>query len=68
MSTEYIPKTQAIIEVMQRAGTGRAIVEKRMTALEATGAIQFIDDPRDSRKKLITRAHLEVVVRSMVPA
>ena len=55
MSVEYLLKTAAVVEVMQRTGAGRFIVEKRMSELESNGAIRFVDDPRDSRKKLIVR-------------
>ena len=52
MSVEYLLKTAAVVEVMQRTGAGRFIVEKRMSKLESSRAIRFVDDPRDSRKKL----------------
>ena len=68
MSTSYTPKTTAVIEIMQQLGVGRSIVEKRMTELEAAGKIHFIDDPRDSRKKLISKADVETVVRALTPA
>lgn len=68
MSTEYILKTAAVLEVMQRTGAGRFIVEKRMSELESSGQIRFVDDPRDSRKKLISRTDVEIVVRVLSPA
>ena len=52
---------------MQQLRVGRSIVEKRMTELESTGKIRFIDDPRDSRKKLISRQDLETVIRALTP-
>ncbi len=68
MAVEYMLKTQAVLEVMQRTGAGRFIVEKRMSELESSGQIRFIDDPRDSRKKLISREHVEAVVHALTPA
>ncbi len=67
MAVEYMLKTQAVLEVMQRTGAGRFIVEKRMSELESSGQIRFIDDPRDSRKKLISREHVEAVVQALTP-
>jgi hypothetical protein len=68
MSVEYLLKTAAVVEVMQRTGAGRFIVEKRMSELESSGAIRFVDDPRDSRKKLISRADVETVVKALSPS
>lgn len=68
MATNYTPKTTAVIEIMQQLGVGRSIVEKRMTELEVSGKIKFIDDPRDSRKKLISSEDIETVVRALTPA
>lgn len=67
MSTEYIPKTQAVLEIMQRVGMGRFGVERKINELEATGQIRFIDDPRDIRKKLISRQHIEVIIEALKP-
>ncbi len=68
MSVEYLLKTAAVVEVMQRTGAGRFIVEKRMSELESSRAIRFVDDPRDSRKKLISRADVETVVKALSPS
>lgn len=67
MATEYTPKTTAVIEIMQLLSVGRSIVEKKMTELESTGKIRFIDDPRDSRKKLISRKDIEAVIQALTP-
>jgi hypothetical protein len=67
VGTEYTPKTAAVIEIMQQLGVGRSIVEKRMTELESSGKIRFVDDPRDSRKKLISRQDIETVIRALTP-
>lgn len=61
-------KTAAVIEIMQRTGVGRFVVERKMNELEGAGDIRFIDDPRDIRKKLISREHVEEVVRSLTPS
>jgi transposase len=66
--TEYMLKTQAVFEVIQRTGAGRFIVEKRMSEMESSGQIRFVDDPRDSRKKLISREHVELVVQALTPS
>lgn len=68
MSTQYVLKTQAVLEVMQRTGAGRFIVEKRMSELESSGQIRFVDDPRDSRKKLISRQDVDTVAQALTPA
>jgi hypothetical protein len=68
MSVDYLLKTAAVVEVMQRTGAGRFIVEKRMAELESSSVIRFADDPRDSRKKLISRADVETVVRALSPS
>jgi hypothetical protein len=67
MSTSYLLKTQAVLEVMQRTGAGRFIVERRMSEMESSGQIRFVDDPRDSRKKLISREDVEQVARALTP-
>ncbi len=68
MSTEYIPKTQAVIEIMQRTGVGRFVVERQINRMEEAGHIRFVDDPRDIRKKLISREHVEAIVHALTPA
>jgi hypothetical protein len=68
MGTEYMLKTQAVTEVMQRTGAGRFIVEKRMAEMESSGQIRFADDPRDSRKKLISKEDVEQVIQALTPA
>jgi hypothetical protein len=65
MATKYVAKTAAVTGVMQATGAGRFIIEKKMTELEASGRIKFIDDPRDSRRKLITKEHVEDVIRAL---
>jgi hypothetical protein len=65
VSTQYILKTQAVLEVMQRTGAGRFIVEKRMAEMESSGQIKFVEDPRDSRKKLISGSDVEKVVQAL---
>jgi len=67
MSMQFIPKTQAVFEIMQRTGVGRFVVEKKMNEMEGSGQIRFIDDPRDDRKKLISREHVEAIVSVLTP-
>jgi len=68
MNTQYVGKSAAVIEVMQRTGVGRFVVERKMNELEGAGQIHFLDDPRDIRKKLISRIDVERVVQSLTPA
>ena len=68
MAMQYVPKTQAVIEIMQRTGVGRFVVERQMNRMEEAGHIRFVDDPRDIRKKLISREHLEEIIRALTPA
>jgi hypothetical protein len=65
MLDQYVTKTEAVLDVMQRTNSGRFIVEKKMNELESTGRIRFVEDPRDSRRKLISREHVEEVVRTL---
>ncbi len=46
-------------------GDGRQVVEKKMVELEARGIITFEDDPGDTRKKLISRAHVNAVIAAL---
>lgn len=65
MLDQYVTKTEAVLDVMNRTNTGRFIVEKKMNELESLGQIKFVEDPRDSRRKLISREHVEVVVHAL---
>jgi hypothetical protein len=65
MLDDYLTKTDAVLAIMQRTRSGRFIVEKRMNELESTGKIRFIEDPRDSRRKLISKEDVEEVVRAL---
>ncbi len=67
MNTQYIPKTQAVIEIMQRTEVGRFVIERQINRMEESGQIRFVDDPRDIRKKLISREHIEAVVSALTP-
>jgi hypothetical protein len=65
MSIEYLPKTQAVIEIMQRTSVGRFVVERQLNRMEEAGQIRFVDDPKDIRKKLISRDHVEAVIQAL---
>lgn len=67
MSDPYLPKTQAVSEIMQRTNVGRFAVERKMNEMEGAGQIAFLDDPRDIRKKLISREHIEAIIRALTP-
>ncbi len=65
MPTEYITKSQAIMEIMQRTGYGRFVIEKRMENLLGAGQIKLLDDPGDRRKQRISREDVETIVNSL---
>jgi hypothetical protein len=65
MLDDYMTKTEAVLSVMQRTQSGRFIVEKKMNELESLGRIRFVEDPRDTRRKLISKEHVEEVVRAL---
>jgi DNA-binding MarR family transcriptional regulator len=65
MADEYVTKGQAMSEIMQATGYGRQAIEKKMVELEAKGLISYEDDPGDTRKKLISRTHVQVVISSL---
>jgi transposase len=67
MNTQYVGKTAAVLEIMQRTGVGRFVIERKMNEMEGAGQIRFVDDPRDIRKKLISKEHVEEVVRALSP-
>jgi hypothetical protein len=61
----YVTKSQAVIEIMQRTGYGRFVVEKKMSELLGAGTIRYVDDPGDSRRKLISNQHVAEVIRAL---
>jgi hypothetical protein len=63
--SDYVTKSQAVIEIMQRTGYGRFVIEKKMSELVGAGQIRFLDDPGDSRRKLISKQHVEVLIRTL---
>jgi len=65
MAEEYLTKTQAITEIMQRTGYGRFVIEKRIENLLGAGEIRLIDDPGDRRKQRISRTDMQKVVDSL---
>jgi hypothetical protein len=67
MNAEYLTKTQAVLEIMQRTGVGRFAIERKMNEMEGAGQIRFLDDPRDIRKKLISRDHVEAIIKALNP-
>lgn len=50
---------------MQRTGYGRFIIEKKVSELVGAGKIRFLDDPGDSRPKLISKQHVEIIIRAL---
>lgn len=65
MSTRYVPKTQAVIDIMQATGYGRFVIEKRIEKLLGAGSIKLVDDPGDRRRQLISETDIQVVINSL---
>jgi hypothetical protein len=65
MNAQYLTKTEAIIEVMQKTGYGRFVIEKRIEKLVGAGTIRLIDDPGDRRKQLISRQDVQAIIDSL---
>lgn len=65
MSIQYIAKTQAVIDIMQRTGYGRYVIERKMNELVGSNTIRFVDDPADIRKKLISKEDVEAVIHAL---
>jgi hypothetical protein len=65
VNTQYVAKTQAIIEVMQKTGYGRFVIEKKIAELVGAGKIRLVDDPGDRRKQMISLEHVEVIIDAL---
>ena len=65
MSTTYITKSEAVSEITQKTGYGKFVVEKKINELTGAGKIQFIDDPGDSRRKLLSRIHVQTIIDAL---
>jgi len=65
MASEYLTKGAAVFEIMQATGYGRQVIEKKMVELETKGQIAFVDDLGDTRKKLISRQHVDIVIAAL---
>lgn len=57
--------TYVQIEVMQKTGYGRFVIEKRIEKLVGAGTIRLIDDPGDRRKQLISRQDVQAIIDSL---
>jgi len=64
---QHVGKIQAVIEIMQRTCIERFVAERKIDAMVGAGQIRFIDDPQDSRKKLISREQVEAAIQSLTP-
>jgi hypothetical protein len=65
MNTQYTPKTEAVIEIMQKTGYGRFVIEKRIEKLLGAGQIRLLDDPGDRRKQLLSRQDVQTIIDSL---
>jgi DNA-binding transcriptional regulator GbsR (MarR family) len=65
MNTQYIPKTEAVTEIMQKTGYGRFVIEKRIEKLLGAGQIRLLDDPGDRRKQLLSRQDVQTIIDSL---
>ncbi len=61
----YLTKSEAVNEVSEATGYGKFVIEKKINELIGAGRIQFIDDPGDSRRKLLSREHVQVIIDSL---
>jgi hypothetical protein len=60
-----LTKGQAVIEIMQATGYGRHTIEKKMDEFVIRRIISFEDDPGDTRKKLIRRSLVQVIIDAL---
>lgn len=67
MSATFIPKSQAVLEVMQATGYGKYVIEKKIAELTGAGLVRLIDDPGDRRRQLITRDQVQVIIDALTP-
>lgn len=65
MNTQYVTKSQAIIDVMQKTGYGRFVIEKKIAELMGAGRIRLVDDPGDRRKQMISIEHVNVIIDAL---
>src|SRR5262245_23780804 len=65
MNAQYISKTEAVIEIMQKTGYGRFVIEKRIETLLRAGQIRLIDDPSDRRRQLLSRQDVQTIIDSL---
>lgn len=65
MNTNYVTKTQAIMEVMQKTGYGRFVIEKKMAELVGAQKIRLVDDPGDRRRQMISVENVQVIIEAL---
>jgi DNA-binding MarR family transcriptional regulator len=65
MADPLLTKGQAVIEIMQATGYGRHTIEKKMDEFVIRGLITFEDDPGDTRKKLIRRSQVQILISAL---
>ena len=65
MANEYATKSEAVQEITATTGYGKFVVEKKINELIGAGRIRFIDDPGDSRRKLLSREHIQAIIDSL---
>jgi DNA-binding transcriptional regulator GbsR (MarR family) len=65
VNTNYVTKTQAIMEVMQATGYGRFVIEKKMSELIGAGLIRLVDDPGDRRRQMISRDQVQIIIDAL---
>ena len=67
MSSNFITKSQAVMEVMQATGYGRYVIEKKIAELMGAGLIRLIDDPGDRRRQLISKEQVQIIIDALTP-
>ena len=65
VNTNYVTKTQAVMEVMQATGYGRFVIEKKMAELIGAGQIRLVDDPGDRRRQMISRDQVQIIIDAL---
>ena len=63
--TEYVSKTKAIEDVREATGYGRLVIDRKIDDLADEGKIIVYEDPGDRRRKIISRAHVKIIIAAL---
>jgi hypothetical protein len=67
MATDFIQKSQVINEVSQATGYGRFVIERKIAELVGSGKIILIPDPGDTRRVLLRKEDVQVIIEALTP-